>query len=119
VIVMTFAMSMKVEGVLGQGRRPPPCRSLAGDITPIGRGGFHALAAPLRQVKWPEKFKARNIDKYDRSNNAEEFIQIYHTVIEATGGDDQVKANYLPTTLSDVARSGLINLPEGSIYTWD
>jgi hypothetical protein len=40
-------------------------------------------------------------------------------VIEVIEGDDQVKANYLPTTLSDVARSWLINLPKGSIYTWD
>jgi hypothetical protein len=30
-----------------------------------------------------------------------------------------VKANYLPTTLSDAARSWLINLPKGSIYTRD
>jgi hypothetical protein len=28
----------------------------------------------LRQVVWPEKFKARHINKYDRSNNLEEFI---------------------------------------------
>jgi hypothetical protein len=40
-------------------------------------------------------------------------------VIEAAGGDNRVKANYLPTALSDVARSWLINLPEGSIYNWD
>jgi hypothetical protein len=30
-----------------------------------------------------------------------------------------VKVNYLPTTLFGAARSWLINLPEGSIYTWD
>jgi hypothetical protein len=30
-----------------------------------------------------------------------------------------VKANYLPTTLSGMARSWLINLPKGSIYNWD
>jgi hypothetical protein len=39
--------------------------------------------------------------------------------IEAIGGDNQVKANYLPTTLSGVARLWLINLPEGTIYNWD
>jgi hypothetical protein len=77
--------------------------------TPSGRGGFCALAAPLRQVIWPEKFKAGHIDKYDGSNNPEEFIQVYHTVIEAAVGDDQVKTNYLPTALSSAARSWLIN----------
>jgi hypothetical protein len=40
-------------------------------------------------------------------------------VIEAVGGDDRVKANYLPTALSDVDRSWLINLPEGIVYNWD
>jgi hypothetical protein len=40
-------------------------------------------------------------------------------VIEATGGDDRVKANYLPTTLTSMARSWLVNLPEGTIYNWD
>jgi hypothetical protein len=35
------------------------------------------------------------------------------------GGDDRVKINYLPTALSGVARSWLINLSERSIYTWD
>jgi hypothetical protein len=33
-------------------------------------------------------------------------------VIEAAGEDNQVKANYLPMTLSGAARSWLINLPE-------
>jgi hypothetical protein len=39
-------------------------------------------------------------------------------VIEAAGGDDQVKANYLPITLFGATRSWLINLPEGAIYNW-
>jgi hypothetical protein len=43
-------------------------------VTPSGRGGFRALAPSLRQVVWPEKFKVEHINKYDRSNNPEEFI---------------------------------------------
>jgi hypothetical protein len=82
-------------------------------------GGFHALAPSLRQVVWAEKFKAEHIDKYDGSSNPEEFIQVYHTIIEVAGGDDRVKAKYLPTTLDDATTSWLINLLEGSIYTWD
>jgi hypothetical protein len=58
-----------------------------------------------------------HIDKYDGSSNPEEFIQVYHTVIEAAGGDDRVKLNYLHMVLYGAARSWLINLPEGSIYT--
>jgi hypothetical protein len=97
----------------------PPWCSPARDVTPSGRDGFHDLATPLRQVVWPEKFKAVYIDKYDGSSNLDEFIQVYHMIIEAVGGDDRVKANYLPMTLSGATRSWLINLPEGSIYTWD
>jgi hypothetical protein len=92
---------------------------LAGDDTPLGRGGFHALATPLRDVTWPDKFKAGHIDNYDGSNHLDEFIQIYHIIIEAAGGDDRVKANYLPAVLFGAARSWLINLPKESIYTWD
>jgi hypothetical protein len=82
---------------------PPRC-SPPRDVTQSGRGGFCALAPPLRQLVWPKKFKVGHIDKYDGSSNPEEFIQVYHTVIEAAGGDDRVKTNYLPTALSGAAR---------------
>jgi hypothetical protein len=74
---------------------------------------------PLRQVRWPDKFKTGNINRYDGSSNPEEFIQVYQTVIDAARGDDRVKANFLPTTLTGTVRSWLINLPEGSITSWD
>jgi hypothetical protein len=85
----------------------------------VGKIGLCALAGPLKQVRWPDKFKTGNIDKYDGCSNPEEFIQVYQTVIEAVGGDDRVKANFLPTTLTSVARSWLINLLDGSITSWD
>jgi hypothetical protein len=62
---------------------------------------------------------ACHIDRYDSSSNPKEFFQVYQTVIEAAGGDDQVQANFLPTTLSRAAISWLINLPKGSIHSWD
>jgi hypothetical protein len=97
----------------------PPRWSLVEDVTLVGKSGFRTLAGPLRQVWWPDKFKTGNIDRYDGSNNPKEFIQVYHTVIETVGGDDRVKANFLPTTLIGAARSWLINLLEGSITLWD
>jgi hypothetical protein len=97
-------------------RTPSPLRqSLAEDITPVGKSGFRALVGPFRQVRWPDKFKTGNIDRYDDSNNPKEFIQVYQTVVEAIEGDDRVKANFLPMALTGAARSWLINLPEGSI----
>jgi hypothetical protein len=77
------------------------------------------LASKLRQVVWPDKFKPRRIDKYEGSSNPKEFIQVYHTVKEVAGGDDRVKASYIPTNLSGEARSWRINLPKGTIYNWD
>jgi hypothetical protein len=97
----------------------PTPQFLARDVTPTGRSGFRALAGPLREVRWPAKFKAGHINRYDGSSNSEEFIQIYQTIIEAASGDDWVKANFLPTALSGAARSWLINLPEGSIHSWN
>jgi hypothetical protein len=86
---------------------------------PIREGSFCALAAPLRDVRWLDKFKTGHINTYVGSSSPEEFILIYQIVIKAAGGDDRVNANYLPTALSGATRSWLINLPKGSIYTWD
>jgi hypothetical protein len=90
----------------------PPRRFLTEDIVSTGRSGFRALTRPLRQVRWPDKFKTGNIDRYDGSSNPEEFIQMYQTILQASRGDNQVKANFLPTALTGVAISWLINLPE-------
>jgi hypothetical protein len=97
----------------------PPRRSLPEDIASMEKSGFHALVGPLRQVRWPDKFKTGNIDQYDNDSNHEEFIQVYHTVIEAARGEDQVKANFLPMALTGAAKSWLINLSEGSVTSWD
>jgi hypothetical protein len=85
----------------------------------VGKSGFRAMTGSLRQVWWPDRFKTGNIDRYDGSNNPEDFIQVYRTVIETARGDDQVKTNFLPTALTGVTRSCLINLPKGSITSWD
>jgi hypothetical protein len=97
----------------------PPQRQLVRGVTPAGRSGFCALIGPLRDVQWPAKFKADHIDQYDGTSNPEEFIQVYQTVIEAVGGDDRMKANFLHTALTGAARSWLINLLEASIQSWD
>jgi hypothetical protein len=83
----------------------------------IREGGFCGMASSLRQIIWPEKFKPGHIDKYDGSNNPKEFIQVYHTVIEAEG-DDQVNVNYLPTVLFDTRpEPGLSICPKDSSTT--
>jgi hypothetical protein len=119
VIAKTSATSSMIGGISEPGHQPLH-DILQQEMSHHQReGGFRALAPSLRQVVWLDKFKAGHIDRYDGSNNSEKFIQVYHTIIEAAGGDDRVKANYMPTSLSGAARTWLINLPEGSIYTWD
>jgi hypothetical protein len=114
-----------LRNVIKDQRRPrdrtpsSPRQSLARYVTPTGRSGFRALAGPLREVRWLAKFKACHIDQYDGSSNPEEFILIYQTFIEVADGDDQVKANFLHMSLSGAIRSWLINLPKGSIHSWD
>jgi hypothetical protein len=71
----------------------------------MGKSGFRALAGPLRQVRWPDKFKTDNNDWYDGSSNPGKFIYVYLIIIEAAVGDDRVKANFLPTALTGAARS--------------
>jgi hypothetical protein len=58
------------------------------DVDPVGKNGFRALAGPLKQVRWTDKFKTDNIDRYDDSSNPEEFIQVYQTIIETAGLDN-------------------------------
>jgi hypothetical protein len=91
---------------------------LAEDVAPMGKSGFCALVGPPRQVRWPDKFKIGNIHWYDGSSNPNKFIQVYQTV-KASVGDDRMKANYLPMALTGAARSWHIDLPKGSITSWD
>jgi hypothetical protein len=44
---------------------------------------------------------------------------IYSIVIEAAYGDEYIKANYLLTILQGSARTWLMNLPEGTVQSWD
>jgi hypothetical protein len=111
-IVMTSATSSMTEDTTGKDCRPP-IGVLQYEL-PRHQGGAHFTLWHQGSGRSPG-----SIDKYNDSINPEKFIQIYHTVIEAVGGDDRVKANYLPTALTSAARSWLINLPEGTIYNWD
>src|SRR5438105_11588347 len=111
----------------GSAPRGPRCGS------PVGRrpgvhgalvprrygGGCQAFTDDLRRVRWPEKFRPAPIEKYDGTDNPDEFLQIYTTVVEATGGTPRVMANYFPTGLIGSVRSWLMNLPSGSVRSWE
>ena len=79
---------------------------------------FKALGAELGNARYPVPFKPLAVEKYDGGTNPEEFISLYNSVVVAAGGDDAVKANYLPMCLTGTARSWLMNLPADTIHTW-
>src|SRR5438128_89504 len=82
-------------------------------------GGCQAFTDDLRRVRWPEKFRPAPIEKYDGTDNPDEFLQIYTAVVEAPGGTPKGMANYFPTALTGSARSWLMNLPAASISSWE
>jgi hypothetical protein len=78
-----------------------------------------ALADHLRAATWPSKFRPHLSEKYDGTSNPSEFLQVYVTAITVAGGDTVVMAAYFHVALSGPARTWLINLTPGSIYSWE
>jgi hypothetical protein len=52
-----------------------------------------ALAPHLCMVVWPRKFRPHLPEKYDRTVNPAEFLQIYSTSILVAGRNEAVMAN--------------------------
>jgi hypothetical protein len=50
-------------------------------------------------------------------SNPSEFLQVYVTAITVAGGDTTVMATYFHVALSGPARTWLMNLTPGSIYS--
>jgi hypothetical protein len=96
---------------------PVGARSQTG--VPLAGVGCAALADHLRTASWPPKFRPHLPEKYDGTTNPSEFLQIYVTAITATGGNTAVMATYFHVALSGPARTWLMNLAPGSIYSWE
>jgi hypothetical protein len=86
---------------------------------PLAGVGCAALADHLRAASWPPKFRLHLPEKYDGTSNPSEFLQVYVTAIMAAGGNTAVMATYFHVALSGPARTWLMNLAPGSIYTWE
>jgi hypothetical protein len=52
-------------------------------------------------------------------SNPSEFLQVYVTTITAAGGNTAVMASYFHVALTGLARTWLMNLTPGSIYSWE
>jgi hypothetical protein len=68
---------------------------------------------------WPPKFWPHLPEKYDSTSNPSEFLQVYVTAITAAGGNTAVMASYFHVALTRPARTWLMNLTPGSIYSWE
>jgi hypothetical protein len=92
-------------------------RSQAG--VPLAGVGCAALADHLRAASWPSKFRPHLPEKFDGTSNPSEFLQVYVTAITAAGGNTAVIVTYFHIALSGPARTWLMNLAPGSIYSWE
>ena len=81
--------------------------------------GYRAFTLELRRVVWPENFKLDLPPCYDGTPNPAKFLQLYELSIEAANGDEKVMANWFPMALKDGTRTWLLNLPPGTISSWD
>jgi hypothetical protein len=96
---------------------PMGTRSQTG--VPLAGVGYAALADHLRAASWPPKFRPHLPEKYDGTTNPSEFLQVYVTAITAAGGNTAVMATYFHVALSGPARTWLMNLTPGSVYSWE
>jgi hypothetical protein len=86
---------------------------------PLAGVGCVALADHLRAASWPPKFRPHLLENYDGTSNPSEFLQVYVTAITTTGGNTAVMATYFHVALSGPARTWLMNLVPGSVYSWE
>jgi hypothetical protein len=84
---------------------------------PLAGVGCAALADHLRVASRPPKFRPHLLEKYDGTSNPSEFLQVYVTAITAAGGNTAVMATYFHVALSGPARTWLMNLTPGSVYS--
>jgi hypothetical protein len=86
---------------------------------PLAGVGCAALADHLRAASWPPMFRSHLPEKYDGTTNPSEFLQVYATAITAAGGNTAVMATYFHVALFGPARTWLMNLTPGSVYSWE
>ena len=86
---------------------------------PLAGVGCAALANHLRAASWPPKFRPYLPEKYDETTNPSEFLQVYLTTITAAGGNTALMVTYFHVALSGPARTWLMNLTPGSVYSWE
>jgi hypothetical protein len=101
------------------GTADPNGHPVPSGCVPLAGVGCAALVDHLRATSWPPKFRPHLPEKYDETSNPSEFLQVYVTAITAAGGNTAVMTTYFHVALSGPARTWLMNLAPGSIYSWE
>jgi hypothetical protein len=86
---------------------------------PLAGVGCAALVDHLHAASWPPNFRPHLPEKYGETSNLSEFLQVYVTAITAVGGKTALMATYFHVALSGPARTWLMNLVPGSVYSWE
>ena len=73
----------------------------------------------LQVVRWPVGFKVLGVNTYDGKANPAQWLTLYEIAIRATGGDEDVMANYLSIMLNQSTNNWPLSLQENSIQSWD
>lgn len=66
---------------------------------------FPCYSSRLKAVFFPPKFKPTNFTKYDGKIEPKQWLRVYSQAIELAGGDDDIKALFLPTALDSLPLS--------------
>ena len=67
---------------------------------PTGAPGLRPFTERLQAIWWPMGFKVLGVNTYDRKANPTQWLTLYEIAVKATGGDEDVMANYLPIMLN-------------------
>ena len=78
-----------------------------------------AFSKELRSVTFPPKFNPSLPSRYDGTTPPLDFLQLYSLTVCAAKGDDKCMANWMPMGLKGAAITWLMNLPEGSIHSYE
>ena len=68
---------------------------------------------------WPSKFKPDLPPRYDGTADPTEFLQLYEPSIKAASSNKKIMVNWFPMALKDGACSWLLDLPVGSVSSWE
>jgi hypothetical protein len=120
VIWLTCAILSMTEDALGHERHL--LNGACQHESPLNQGGVHSMLWGPSSGRWSSRtslIMGRSTSMTVLAILKNSFRSSTWSLRPRGGGDDWAKANYLPTTLSSVARSWLMNLPKATIYSWD